>query len=741
MAAGLPDVRWSLGLPGPLRRRQVSAGVTNVTARFAIAATFLCAALRLSAGPLTIRVQPVTNEAQIQGHVIVESCADDSCSTVTTRAVAELHYPDASTVDVAGAARITVEVADHWAAPLIAHSGDAVFLPLWRKGVVNGSLQVGRGEHLPTVVTLTIRSAPSEQPQVPDTEQTCPVVKNRWTCSVPVATLDLHLAAGDFIPAYFWNVHATTPTDLGEVTLARGASVSGRVQAADSQLKGVKVSLRLASDAAAHSSISNFDAVPNARGFFQFRGVPRGVYQIEASRPGASTARVSGIGVTHEREYVIDRPLLIQPLVTLDLFVTPPVQPGGDRPWTVTLDRVDSAEMTVSVASSAASQTGEWTIGNLSDGSYSVGIKDSNGSIVFRRHVRVEPLMAPVFVSLDLVPIRGRVHIGDKGIRATVLLRGRQADQMSSLRFPTNADGEFEGAVPHEGTWQTALDLENGGRQIRRPDVTITRSEIGPTRLDFELPDGRVHGVVVDSEHNPAVAFVSVTRDQRLIAEVRTEVDGSFDFPALDQGEVIIEARSEEGASGTMTAKADRDAAPLEVVLHKQRKLIGKIETRAGYPIAGALLHYAGDAFTDVRRTFSDPEGKVLIEIPDATTTLTISALAPGFGSIVNTLPVPTSSAPLEIALDEDAGILALNMGSTPPWPYIRSQSSGFISVAFLAYPLDMRSSVEFGPEGRYYRMTPGTYVVCRKPVESDQCVTRTVARGKIAAVNIRQAP
>jgi len=723
-----------------LRRRPVSQGIKNKTARLVIASTFVCAALSASAGPLTIRVQPVSGETQLQGHLIVESCPDELCSTVTTRTVAELHYPDASTVDVAGTARITVEVAGHWAAPLIAHSGDAVILPLWRKGVVKGSLQVGRGEHLPSTVTLTIRSAPSEKPEVPETEQSCSVVDNRWSCAVPATTLDLRLAAGDFIPAYFWNVHTATPADLGTVMLTRGASVSGRVQAADSQLKGVKVSLRLASDAVT-PSLNKFDAIPNARGFFQFRGIPRGVYRVEASRPGASTARVSGIGVTQGREYAIDRPLLIQPLVTFDLLISPPVQPGGERPWIVTLDRLEPSGTTDSVTSSAASLIGEWTIRNLPDGDYSIGVKNSDGAVFLRRRIHVEPSMAPVFVSLDLVPIRGRVHMGDKGIRAAVLLRGREADTSSSVRFKTNADGEFEGTVPHEGRWQVALDLENGGRQIRRPDVTIARSDVGPTRLDFDLPDGRVHGIVVDSEHNPAVAFVSVTRDQRLVAEVKTEVDGSFDFVALDQGDVIVEARSEEGASGTMTVRADRDAAPFEVVLHKKRKLIGRIETRAGYPIAGALLHYAGDAFTDVRRTFSDPEGKVLIEIPDATTTLTVSALAPGFGSIVNTMPVPSSSAPLDIILDEDAGILALNMGATPPWPYIRSQTSSFMSVAFLTYPPDMRSSADFGPEGRYYRMAPGTYVVCRAPVESDQCVTRTVTGGKLAVINIRQAP
>jgi hypothetical protein len=376
----------------------------------------------------------------------------------------------------------------------------------------------------------------------------------------------------------------------------------------------------------------------------------------------------------------------------------------------------------------------------MTTGDYSIGIKDSDGSLLLRRHVRVDPLMRPLFVDLDLIPIRGRVHAGDTGIRATVLLRGREADSISSMRFRTNSDGEFEGALPHDGRWQVAMDLENGGRQIRRPDVTIARSDAGPVRLDFELPDGRIHGVVVDSEHKATVAFVAISRNQSVVAEVRTEPDGSFDFAALDRGTVVVEANSEEGESGTMTVTADPDAKPFELILSKNRKLVVRIETRSGFPVAGALLHYAGDAFTDVRRTFSDPEGKVLLEIPDATTTLTVAALAPGLGSIVNTVPVPTSSAPLKIVLDEEAGILALNMGGTPPWPYIRSQFSGFISVAFLAYPAEMRTSAEFGPEGRYYRMAPGTYTVCRTPIDSGQCVTLTVARGKIAAADARWA-
>lgn len=723
-----------------LCRRPVPARVTFAAKRLpaALIAAFLCCG-SATAGTFKVRVHPVNGEGDVAGSLVVESCNDDACSAPTKRLVSALDHLEATVSDVTPIARVTPRVANHWGPAVIVRSGDDVLIPLWPARTVSGRLQAARGEELPQTVTLTIRTAPGAQPDVHDTQEQCNVVKGRWSCPVPESSLDLRVAAGDFVPAYFWNVDATQAVDVGIVKLTRGASVFGRVDATDSQLKGVTVALKLASESASRRPFTQFDATPTARGFFQFRGLPRGTYRIEATRPGASTATVSGFAVTADREYALDKPLLIMPLAALEVLIAPPVQPGTDRPWSVVLDRLQPDFSTTLVASSAASLKGEWKNSNVAAGDYLLGIKDSAGSLLSRRRLHVEPLMKPFFIDLDLIPVRGRVRSGGDAVRATVSLRWRDVDQTSTVRFHTNADGEFEGVVPHEGKWQVLVELENGGNQIRRPDATVKRSDLGPSRIDVDLPDARVHGVVLDVDRKPTVAFVAVTRDQKPVAEVKTEADGSFDFSALDGGPVSVEARSPEGESGSVTVTAAHDAPAVEIVLYKKRKIVGRVETRSGSPIAGAIIHYAGDAFTDVRRTFSDPEGNFRFEIPEPTTTLTWAALAPGFGTVVNTIPAPRTQQ-FTIVLDEQPGVLALQMGSTPPWPYIRSQSSSFLAVAFIAYPPEMRSSSEFGPEGRYFRMTPGIYTICPAPIENDHCVTRTVERGKIVTADTRPA-
>lgn len=679
---------------------------------------------------LSIQLLPprdVKLSAQSGATLIVEECLDAECRATQHLREVPVRWNEPLTLPSSAAALRISTVEGVWLAPTIATPGQSLILRSWPMASVDVELEGDRGESAPSKVLLRVSGE-----DLPDAEVQCRQTEGqRWTCRVPAGRVDLRLQAGDFVPHYFWGVAPTAaaPESLGKLRLRRGASIIGRIVAAERDLRDLRVHLvpkaGRTSDSAEREPLI---IAPNHRGTFQFVGVSIGAYDVVVTRKDEPvTGRVS-ISATEPREYAIEPAFEMAAQVSFDILVSPPVAPSGKQ-WQIRLDRTRAEPHLETVAKGQSDASGVWTVDAVPEGRYLVSVDDPTSGIRQRKDLELTARTSVVHVPVDLISVRGEVVAGDHGVRGTLKLSYSDG---SSLKFTTDDDGRFEGHATREGTWRVEVMPDREVIQLlrTRKSVEIKRRDDGaPVAIRIELPEGRLHGKVADEQGRPVTAFVYVNRAGRGLASAKTAPDGTFEIIGLEPGPVSVEANTRTEESGAIEWEVEKEGRELRLTVASNRKVRGSVRSPEGAPIAGALIRYFGGAIGDLRETSSNPQGGFSLTVPKSAGYVSAVVLVPGFPVRITRLDV-RSSAAIDIILGRAIGKLLLTQRRVPPWPAIRPAGGELVPLRLLMDPSSFKA-LQFDLE-------PGVYTICPGLAVTPPCVDREIERGSEVTVDTR---
>ncbi|HKO56159.1 MAG TPA: carboxypeptidase-like regulatory domain-containing protein [Thermoanaerobaculia bacterium] len=550
---------------------------------------------------------------------------------------------------------------------------------------------------------------------------------------MPAAILDLRFEAPGFAPHYAWSVDATSGrAELGELVLMRGASVGGWVREGDRDSgDGVTVTLTAQTDGPAR----NRTVKPNARGFFQFTDVAPGAYDIAAEKKGRSPARLSGIAVRAGREELLRDPLVIRPLAAIDLVIQPPLGPEA-KPWAVVLSRViPYSTYYEPVAQGRAGIDGRWNAGSLEEAAYVLDIRDGNGTEFTHRRIEVSGDMPPLVVTLDVIPVRGRLHAGDAPLRGRVKLTTSAGEEAV---FAANDEGEFSGVVGREGAWRSEVRLPNGQSALGPPVTVRRRDGEEYAKIDIELPDGRLAGHVVDEQGKGVVrAGVIVTQGGAPVVDVLTNDDGAFELIGLRRAPALISAQARGAESGALPVAVSDDAAPVTLTLRANITVEGRLTGPHGMPVAGARIVYSSPTLQFRPQVNSSPSGAFRLKLPGGTAAVELAIIAPGLPIKLTSVVIPEDRQ-LHILLGEAAGRLLIRPGGQALPVLIRDGVAASLQT-LITPPFGGVAPPEFTPEGIDLRVEPGHYAVCPEARISDGCVPALALAGTTTKVAIKQ--
>jgi len=593
---------------------------------------------------------------------------------------------------------VTLESDTCWAAPIAATGTDAaVVMRTWPRSEVHGRVRVSRNES-PAGFTGEIQSS-----DIAKTRVECTTQKETWRCVVPRTKFDLRLSADGYAPVYLWNVERN---DAGEITLTRGASITGWALADGDAAEGAMVSLSPESYARAdvRGSLREQTIATNARGFFQFRGVAPGTYVLSATKRGRSTARTI-IRVAKDEEQRIDR-FDLPPLATLAVQVTPAVDAHG-KPWRVRVFRVETPRRALSpITTGSVAPTGEWRGDGYEHGSYLVDVGNEAGAIFAQQDVEIDREFVQLTASVALVPVAGRVRAGETPLESDI----RFDSEAGQVTMHSDRDGMFAGSLPAEGQWNVAASTMKDGPWIYLDDVDVTKNEEGIARVDLDFPATHLRGRVVD-EDGAAIARgnVLVLRKGHLLASMNVDAQGEFSAIGIAPGELILLARTPQGDSPETRQTLAEDADALfTIVVPRRVTLKGHVRDASGVPVSGAVLRFiaSGGRLGD---TATGPDGQFALEMPPGATSLDVVVVPPGGALKIASI----SQSQPDITLQSAAGRLHISISGAPPWPAVGRGGRRFPLTLLFRPRYQTAGPSEMNGNEFVFDLEAGPYSVC----------------------------
>ena len=626
------------------------------------------------------------------------------------------------TIDVALPARVVFRAEGCWIAPLdLALGATRVEARAWPAATLRGTLGVPPGEALPESLSIRISMRGT------DVTSDCTLEGAAWRCAVPSTLIDVRIVAdrSAFAPHYLRGLHATGEVDLGAIPLRGGASLVGSVEA----VAGASVELRAEGFETVDSKRTD-DAIrvrPSRDGFFQFTGVAPGTYEVRATAPGRSAARVRSIVIGEAREYIVEPLLRLDPVAPLRVKITPPAD-ALQRPWTVLLETNDGT-VTAPAAESPADVTGWWESTPVASGLYSLTIRDAGGARLHSQRLEISSATGIIDVRLLLIPIRGSVTAGVKPFPSKL---GFHQTGGKSVEIETDSDGRFTGLLPGAGEWQVRIQSPDRRFYVVKREVDVAlRDDENVAVVDLALPGGRVRGTVVDRRGDPVAADVVIYRGSRPEADAATDAEGKFEMVGIEPGTVSLRAVTRGAESGLVPYDASENgSASARLVVGELQTVEGWLTTPDGHPIAGALLRYVAPSFPGFRETSTGPSGEFSFRVPAETTVLTIASLVPGTPIRLQTVDANDGR---KVQLVAGGGSAQLFLRGTPgPMPLLLAPRAIPFPFRGLIFPPDGSGNLPRGlqRDGVVVDLEPGSYQVCNQ--EMSTCLPADLApRGK----------
>jgi hypothetical protein len=592
-------------------------------------------------------------------------------------------------------------------------------------GTIRGTLAAEAARNRPEKVYARLRAV--DQPAI---ELTCPVTRSTWACRVPAGTFDVEVRLPGFAPQYRWNVELKNgASDFGLMQFARGGGAEGKIVEAGTPVSGVAVELTpeatLTGDAARRNAFRARKMVTRRNGRFAFAELSDGIYTLTYERAGFSTVSRSGIRI--EAGHVRDLGnFAISSLSPLSFFVTPPVDFAGS-PWQIRLNRRrGSSGYEELVRSGKTSPAGVWSADSLDASEYRVEVLSSRGDRVLSRSIEL-PRDAIVNLAIDAIPIHGMLSLGDKPVSGRV---GLVWSDGSSLSFAANANGEFSGVVPHEGTWRVFVRLADPPLEVRARDTEVVRKPAADrAEVRVSLGGSSVEGTVFDEHGDPVVAGVLLFREHSLAVSARTGSDGRYRIVGLEKGPVELVANVGKANSGYVPATLpEDDTTTVDLSVKPNRTVNGHVRDAAGNAVIGAVLYYASGTYP--RQAATGLDGDFVLTLPGISPDASILVVAPGLPRKLISYVVQPEAPSLEITLGTATAVMRVKVKTAPPWPYVTGDGKNFFSLLNFFSPRAGGPPLEFQQGSYAIEVEPGAYIVCPSQQLVPQCATKVLPPG-----------
>lgn len=616
-------------------------------------------------------------------------------------------------------------------------------------GFVSGRLQTSGGP-LPSTIEIRRERVPtvpfdSDAKLDPEVRRICPVSNDGlFRCQLPAGQVDLSVRAKGSAARFFWNRRLPPGGELalGTIPIEPGGSVIGWLVAGQGRrLSGaIEVSLDPvrggpAPPEAGRERLRTVATRPQPSGFFQLEQIPSGTYRVTAREIGQPDTVGPAVTVFGAAEMRLRDPLTLFTASRLELFVEPPTDPEG-APWSISLSRGTGSPGRLERVGepSTAALDGSWRSADLPTGTYWVEIRDRHGASFAAEPVSVTPESGPFFLTLEFVPVRGRLHLGSEAVAGEVRFRSRK----SAVTFTTDEDGRFEGVLPRPGRW--LLDIRSASGAVSRKGIErwITKPRAGQVvEIDLALPATRLRGVVVDENHQLQPASLVFRRFGGADEPQPTHTDsGTFEFSGLDPGtyELVAEANGQASEPALVDLGEKRSGPPVRLVLRAQRQLSGTVLGPFG-PVAGARILAQAilpggqvDLASPIAEAVSDLEGRFALRLPPSSTAFAAAIEAPGYGR----RQLRVSSWPegeLQLVVDPEGGTIRLALDH--PFDPERPGSTQPVVIGPAGLPLsppgqgDPLVTVLPWTERTYPLLAPGTYTACWFPTSQQAIATQ----------------
>lgn len=596
----------------------------------------------------------------------------------------------------AGTWEVRASAQDVWSAPAYVRNGERARIDLWPLAEIHGT-SIG-------VKSLRVRFSALDE-GAPSGDEACTIDGDAWRCAIPAAgRYDLTFASHGFAPEFRWNESITTSRDLGRIEFTKGASLSGRLEFARgvrAEVAGSDISLAAASGGAPRN------AKANARGFFQFRGVPAGEYVVRAAKNGL-TSRAETVRIIDGAAAELNAPLLLDRSKQLSVSLLPLLDPSG-APWRVALYAVNGSR--VEPVTESASADGKWLQRALVAGEYRLEIRTSGGGVWDTRNVTIAGDDVALAIGVAPQHVSGIVKLGERPIAATLTFGGEGGVELRS-----GDDGRFAGSVPPpEQGDEWSIAIESSSPDIHR--VVRTRD------LSLVLPATTLLGRVRNEDGSAAQnAILAIRRvdDAIPIEQAFADSDGHFQLAGFAPGRYDITAEAFQRTSDVVHVdlQADVDPAQLEIVVRNDVAVRGRIVI-GDTPIAGArIVAFPRDSRTTfLPEAMSNGDGRFELALPPNTGTYDLFAAHPAF-DIISARLTPQREKLLLITTQQSGGMLVVDApaselvrlehdGAELPMRWAAENSGGSASVNDKRQHIEMR------------RLEAGHYAACVR----DRCV------------------
>lgn len=539
----------------------------------------------------------------------------------------------------------------------------------------------------------------------------------------PELPVDLRLAVGGFSPVYFWDAGARESGDgteardgelaelsLGRIQLQPGGSLCGFVSAAATGhlLKGAQVVLSVEAPrvGSPRTTANRFARMQwktrtNERGFFQLVGPPSGTYRLEIrpEGPGLVPLEVRQLDLSEEAETCLEDLEVRQPIEVAFHF-DPAVGPNG-QPWHV---RLNPKSKTGIVAPDSLEPV---------DSGGSVRFRISPGRfdlLVFAPDTRTRVLRKSVelhstesrSLALDLVPLEGRILLGEEPLLAKVRFNVEDGFQAT---WETNFDGEFSGLIPRPNGQTPIVQVSSALYSFSRwLEIDEIPMEGGVARLDFEFEERSLSGTVRSEGGKPVrrATVVAMPLDSNVGVTAETDVDGRFELVGLDAEPLRLSAEAKGfGSSRSVQLEpwGDGHGPEIELVLEPGVPLRGQVFSGQATPIPGAHVTLViPGTHSAIRSTTSGMDGTFELQVPESATRAVAQVLVPSLVSWSACVDLPRSGDLLRLSSPSSlGGTLVFRHAPVEDAfsaPYLLTSDGGVLSIGSL-FSVDLEASRE----------------------------------------------
>ncbi|MEO8585273.1 MAG: carboxypeptidase-like regulatory domain-containing protein, partial [Acidobacteriota bacterium] len=593
--------------------------------------------------------------------------------------------------------RVRAQAEGFWSEERVVEAGaeSNLELTLWPAGVLRGRIilqspgdaqpEAVLVQFAPTVASGGTSSGGQFLQGAPSGVTECPVEKRGyWRCAIPAGAANLRIRAKGQPPRSVFRqgvlVKVGEVADLGDLELAVGSSVSGRLRVARNSTspengtpKGVSVQI-LKSMSGAQTLITVSGTVVGPDGSFAFSGLLPGHYVVLASGGDYLPDRYGfDLGAGDEIELP---PLDLSRACRLRVGVSPPSDPRG-APWKVLLYDGRPQRGAVPVHEAPVDPSGAWAFDRTASGRpYRLKLLTSWDEPWWFDATEFTPSGAQTSreVHLDIVSVTGTARLGKQPLSGHLTFS--ESASGVSVSIPIAREGRFAGPVPRAGTWQVLVSSD--APPVRRKlDVEVPR---GGGEIALDLPPTAVEGEIVD-ETGRRVPGVTLTLTRLNPAESMTYLleDGTIFVAGLAPGEYKAYARRRDRESSLYKVMVNEDGSaepsPLRIVAKLKRVLHGRVVSPDGVSVAGAsiqLVVAAGDVhpYLWINRT-TDEEGRFTIDLRDDQKAPCLLVLPKGLPARI--LQVSDTDQEQLIATPQAGGVLQLSFerptGEAPPSP------------------------------------------------------------------------